>query len=168
MEDPFAVLGVEPRFDLDMDRLHARFIELSARTHPDRFADPLEQAEATDRASRLNEAYRILTEPEKRADALLRLHGGPAREDDKSLPPDLLMQMMEVRERMEEAVASRDADELAELRQWAEDQRREHLARVAKLFDGGVTNDSAKAIRLELNALRYFERMIEQMPPPAE
>ncbi len=161
-DDPFALLGLEPRVAIDADELHRRCIEASAENHPDRFTDPIEQADAADRAAEINAAYRKLQDPERRANALLVLRGGPTKEQDKSLPDDLLMEMMEVRERMEDAVTRDDADELATLQRWADDQRRSRLDNVAALFDA----DDLTAVREQLNALRYIERMLEQMPEP--
>ncbi len=172
MPDPFKTLGLPPRFDLDQADLHARFIQASSTHHPDRHTDPVAQAEAAERSAEINQAYAVLSDPERRADALLTLLGGPAKDQDKSLPPDLLMDMMEVRENLEEAVAANNAMELEKLRGWANDQREAHLSKVADLFDNASTSPPdallpgavAKAIRLELNTLRYIERMLEQMP----
>lgn len=168
MDDPFDVLGLDPRFELDEADLHRRFIAASAATHPDRFVDPLEQADAAERSAAVNEAYRVLRDPVARAEALLVRLGGPAKEQDKSLPPDLLMEMMEVREEMEEAIETRDRTTLDRLRTWAEEQRADRLATVSNHFARAQAADSPaeelKRIRLELNALRYFARMLEQMP----
>jgi molecular chaperone HscB len=167
MPDPFEKLGLPPRFDLDEADMHARFIHASSSTHPDRYSDPVRQAQAAERAAGVNQAYAVLKDPEKRADALLTRLGGPAKDQDKSLPPDLLMDMMETRERLEEAIASDDRAELDKLRGWAHDQREAHLKKIADLFADtrdGLPADTAKAIRLELNALRYIQRMLDQMP----
>lgn len=170
MSDPFSTLGVQPRFDLDEAELHRRFIQASAANHPDRFTDPLEQADAASRAATINDAYRTLHDPELRANALLEILGGPDKGADKSLPPALLTQMLEIRERMEEAIESQDEAELRELAGWAQAQRTEHVTRIAGLFiraaaeSGQERMTILKQIRLELNALRYFQRMIEQTP----
>ncbi len=170
MSDPFAVLNLPPRFDLDDTELHSRFIQASAATHPDRFTDPVDQAQAAERAAEVNQAYAVLSDPERRADALLTLLGGPAKDEDKSLPPDLLMDMMEVRETLEEAVASNNQEKLDRLHVWANDQRQTHLQKITALFgEAGdpadhLPADTAKAVRLELNTLRYIQRMLDQMP----
>jgi len=160
MADPFAILGVKPQFDLDAEGLHARFIAAVATAHPDRFSDPVDQADAAVRTAEINEAYATLTDPERRANALLIKLGGPAKNDDKSLPPDLLMQMMEVREQSEQAIATDNRTELERLRCWARNQREEYLGRISKLFERRDTT----AIRMELNALRYIEQMLKQLP----
>lgn len=170
MSDPFSTLGIQPRFDLDEAELHRHFIQASAANHPDRFTDPLEQADAAARSATINDAYRTLHDPELRANALLDLLGGPDKSADKSLPPALLAEMLEIRERMEEAIASQDETELRELAGWAQTQRAEHLTRIAEMFvQAGTESRESRTvilqkIRLELNALRYFQRMIEQTP----
>ena len=166
MPDPFQTLGLPPRFDLNEAELHAKFIQASAATHPDRYTDPVDQADAAERAAEINHAYAVLSDPERRADALLTLLGGPGKSDDKSLPPDLLMDMMETRERMEEAIAENNQAELDKLRAWANTQRETHLKKIRSLFANQeeLAPGNAKAIRLELNTLRYIQRMLDQMP----
>lgn len=165
-DDAFAILGLEPRFDLDAGELHKRFIAASAANHPDRFTDPLDQADAADRSATINAAYRTLREPEARAEALLKRLGGAAG-DEKALPPDLLMEMLEVRERHEEARAGNDMKTLDELNAWARAERAARLNKIADLFAAAPSQGKpdpavAKTIRMELNALKYFTRMIEQ------
>jgi molecular chaperone HscB len=165
MHDAFDVMGLEPGFALDTAELQRRFVALSAEAHPDRYTDPIEQADAAARAAKINEAYRVLRDPASRAEALLAQRGGPGKGDDKSLPSDLLMEVMEVRESMEQAIADDDQAKLAELRQWAEQRQTAHLEKIAELFASGDDPvETGKAVRLELNALRYAERMLEQMP----
>lgn len=162
MNDPFSVLHLDPRFDLDIDELRQRFLAASAEHHPDRFTDPLDQADAAERSAAINQAHQTLSDPESRANALLALRGGPAAADDKSLPPTLLMEMMEVREELDRAVADQDNATINRLRIWSTTQYDQHIARLSKLF---VDEDlDGQAIRLELNAMRYIQRMIEQLP----
>jgi len=167
MPDPFETLGLPRRYDLADTDLHAKFIQLSSAAHPDRYTDPVQQADAAEHAAEINQAYAALKDPEKRADVLLTLQGGPAKDQDKSLPPDLLMDMIEIREQLEEAIEKNDQPELDKLRAWADAQRDEHLQKVAGLFGDCpdyLPDDTGKAIRIELNTLRYIQRMLEQMP----
>lgn len=82
------------------------------------------------------------------------------------------MEIMEVREQVEAATASKDTVELAKWKTWAADQRREYEAKVADLFDQAEQEDEQqsailKEIRAVLNAWRYIERLIEQLEPGA-
>lgn len=163
----FETLGVPARFDLDEADLHKRFIRLSSEHHPDRYTDPLDQADAAERAAAVNEAYRLLRDPESRALTLLAVLGGETKVEDKELPQGFLMEVMEVRERMEEAQANDDAATLAEIGDWAKAQKAEQLSRIAALFkkatgeDAGARGATLREVRRSLNALRYFERMGE-------
>lgn len=164
IDDPFEILGVPWRFDLDESALRSRFLQASAQMHPDRFPDPIEQAEAVEQMSRLTDAYRVLSDPESRARALLRLSGMDDEADKDKLPPDLLMQVMEVREEMEAAIESGDREELDRLRVWASGQREQYVNQLGRLLEGYIDAKAAAETRVQLNALRYMERMLEQMP----
>ncbi len=163
--DAFAVLGLPRLFDVDPRALQQAYLRRSAALHPDRVQDPLAQAEAQREAARLNDARAVLADDEQRANLLLSLVGGPAKEQDKSLPDGFLVQMMLVRQEMEAALAADDAGERQRLEQWAIRQRQAHIDAVRKGFAPGSTPDLQRlaVIRRELNAWRYIERMIEQL-----
>src|SRR5437763_11326780 len=74
--DKFATLGFEPSFD-EPAGLDERFRALSRKLHPDRFAraTPQERRHSLEQTTRLNEAYRTLKDPVRRAEHLLQLRG---------------------------------------------------------------------------------------------
>lgn len=174
MNDPFQTLQLSRSFEIDAQQLETNFIQLSAATHPDRFSDPIEQAEASERAAEINEAYQVLRDPQRRAEALLELimagHGQSAKKSEE-MPPDFLMQMMETRERMETALEQDDQETLDELRRWARQEHQQHLERIETLFHDHLNSVSTDAapdslvgqVRKELNVLRYIDRMLEQL-----
>jgi molecular chaperone HscB len=168
--DHFALFDLSRAFSIDPESLQSKYLELTRATHPDfAGADAEAQIAAMDLSARVNDAYKVLSDPEERANYLLGLLGGPAKEEDKSLPKGFLEQMLMVREEMEEAQASNDATTLKAMEQDARGRRENHLLRVTQLFDQLTSqSDSSttrRAIRLELNALRYIERMLEQIYP---
>lgn len=170
MDDPFSLFGLPRSFALDLPGLRKQYLMLSARLHPDRHTDPLDQADAAELLSRINQAYRTLCDPHARAEVLLQLLGGVAGENDKSLPPELLEEMLEIREAMELASAQGDEQTLRQLHARGVSERDTRLQRISSLFAEleklASPSHAAvlKQIRLELNALRYFERLIEQTP----
>ncbi len=125
-------------------------------------------ADAAREMARLNAAHETLADPERRAGALLALLGGPAKEQSKALPDGFLQQTLEIREQIEETIASGDPEARAEIERWAEARRDEHIRRVASLFADLAdppARASLDALRCELNAWRYVERLIEQLDP---
>lgn len=161
--DPFDTLGLVPSFDLDPAALERAYLALAARAHPDAAPD---DPEAARRSARLNEARRILADPEQRANALLGRLGGPAKEQEKGLPPGFLPGIMQTREEIEEAIASGADAARARWEAWAAERRAEHVRSASRLFrevSSPPTPGALRAIRVELNAWRYTERLIEQL-----
>ncbi len=165
-DDPFTLLGLPRAFDLDQRALQVAYLRRSAALHPDRFIDPIEREEAQRTAAALNDARAILADDEQRANLVLALCGGPTKEQDKSLPDGFLMEMMDIRQEMEAALAGDDPAERSRIEQWASERRRQHIDAVRSMFQRLGEHprpDALAAVRRELNAWRYIERMIEQL-----
>lgn len=154
MFDPFAILGLPRRFDLTDAAVRRAFLTKVQSAHPDAGGDQ-------DIGADLTKARDTLLNPESRADALLLLLGGPAKDADKSLPPGFLMDIMQTREALDAALASNNAAELERLKGWAHAERQNYIQSTAASFASG----DLKNTRTTLNAWRYIERMIEQMDP---
>jgi len=158
--DPFSVLGLAPDFDVDAREVERAYLRRAAGAHPDVMGGDDDAAEAL--AGQLNEARAVLLDAERRANALLALRGGAAKEVDKSLPAGFLMEMMRTREEIEDALGSKDAARVRAWREWALAQRAGYVERVSRLFREGGSHNLVE-VRKHLNAWRYVERLIEQM-----
>ena len=169
--DPFDALGVPPSFRLTATQIERAYLTRAAQAHPDAHADAHTSADAAQAASgmaHLNDARRRLRHAETRARALLHRHGLHDPADD-ALPDGFLMSMLETRMEIEAAIAGGDEAERTRWAEWAERRRAEHAERIAELFDdldaGGDQDAIGAHIRVELNAWRYIERLIEQLDP---
>ncbi|MHC4860870.1 MAG: Fe-S protein assembly co-chaperone HscB, partial [Planctomycetota bacterium] len=102
--DHFGVFELPRKLVVDLDRLERKFLRLSREHHPDRFAGQGPEAIAASQRSsaRVNDAYRILKDPVKRAEHLLTLAGVERKEGEAKCPPDLLAEVFELRERIME------------------------------------------------------------------
>jgi len=165
MVDAFDVLGMEATFDLDAEALRRAWLKKSLEAHPDRAGS---DDAARELAARLNEAKRTLEDEESRADALLVRLGGPPKEAEKSLPDGFLMEIMELREGLETAQMAGDSEALAPHRERAQRERAARVDRVRELFSSELDESTLRAIRVELNAWRYLERMLEQIEAPTD
>lgn len=161
--DPFALLGLPRRFDLSQDQLESAFLARVSATHPDLAGD-----EAAVDAAALTTAHATLADPEQRAAALLSLLGGPNAAQDRSLPDSYLPEIMQLRAEIEEELAEDPDAARARWTKRADERRDAHIAQVNALFQAHHESpDTAllRAIRTELNAWRYTERLIEQLDP---
>lgn len=166
-KDAFDILGLPPAFDLERAAIDRAFLARAVSVHPDLAAD---ETEAETLSARINDAKRALLDPESRANVLLARLGGPPADKEKSLPPTLLMEVMEAREGVDAARASGNPAELARWKAWATDGRDSIVKTCRQLFASALVTRSGPAdprllreIRVQLNAWRSYERMIEQM-----
>ncbi len=99
------------KLNVDEATLQKRFYELSRQWHPDRFTrkSSSEQADALEATSILNDGYRTLRDPVKRAEYLLSEEGFPIGEQrSKDVPPELLEEVFELNMMLEELKAGDD------------------------------------------------------------
>lgn len=105
-DNDFVLFDVPMRHQQDRAVLDARWKQLQAEVHPDRFAaeGAAAQRVAMQWAIRVNEGYQRLKDPLKRAAYLCELHGTPIdAENNTAMPGAFLMQQMSWRETLEEA-----------------------------------------------------------------
>jgi molecular chaperone HscB len=161
--DPFEALGVEPAFALDMAVVEQRHRDLSRALHPDRHASSgaSERRLALGRAIEVNEAFRILKDPVRRAQALLARRGvatGEGKEPPAS--PALLMEVMERREALAEIRHSRDEAALGRLIADVRQIEQRLLATLSTEF-GSATQNSAQILK-QVGELRYYRRFLDE------
>lgn len=113
----FSFLGFKKQLNLDLDELEHRFFELSKEYHPDYFSNgsEVEKEISMERASFLNSAYKVLKDPISRAKYLLKLEWGEVSEDKKRVPPEILMEVMELQEKIETITSESDNNRKDEL-----------------------------------------------------
>jgi molecular chaperone HscB len=157
------LLAVRPAFALDSAELAERHRNLSLSLHPDRFGgqSATVRRAALERAVAVNEAYRTLRDPVRRAELLTKRLGLVAPAGPESM--DLLEQVMELREALAAASQARDQARLAELVCAVEAERDRATAELTALLDGSPapTTSPASAVFEHINRLRYAARFIE-------
>lgn len=164
--DPFAVLGVERRYDVDLAAVERVHRELSRALHPDRYASagPSERHAALGRAVEVNDAWRVLRDPVRRAEALFALGGVAVGEDrEPKASPAFLMEVLEEREALAEARARRDAPAIAKLAAQVEARVQSVEALLAETFRGEAKADALMGVLPRLGELRFYRRFLEEV-----
>lgn len=169
----FDVFGLKPTFDLDVGALERRYRELSLKLHPDRFtqADVRERRLSLEQTSALNEAWKTLKDPERRAFYLLRLHGvnleAEQGENRVQMPQSFLFEMLERREALE---AAREKKDLEAAHEMAARIRREQKASLEEAVSALRTLEESPAdaharekASQALGRVRYFSRFLEEV-----
>jgi len=160
--DHFRVLGVAARYAVDVADLEARYKDLSRKLHPDRFAraDPRARRASLERTVQVNEAWRTLRDPVRRAEYLLERAGVKISKDDA--PPAMLMEIFELRAELAEAQLGGEHHKVRRMAALIQARADGAMAAVAAGLDAGTPDGLAAAAR-ELAALRYFMRFLDEV-----
>ena len=162
--DPVATLGLPRLYDVDLASTEKTHRELSRALHPDKYAGAgaSERRDSLDRAVAVNEAFRIVRDPVRRAEALFQLAGIAVGENvEPRSDPSFLMEMLEQREALAEA---RDARDIAGLRALVADVALRAKATEQELGHGfaTATPEALRDLVQKLGNLRFFRRFLEE------
>jgi molecular chaperone HscB len=172
----YEFFGLDKKLVIDNENLQKRFYDLSRQWHPDRFGrkSPEEQAQALEATSVLNDGYRTLRDPVRRAEYLLTEEGFPIGEQrSKDVPPELLEEVFELNMALEE-LKSGDEDARPQLEtarvnfvRLRTDIDRELEDLFARYDAAEPESQSARQalheIRGVLNRRRYIENLIRDV-----
>jgi molecular chaperone HscB len=157
--DPFQTLGLPRAYALDSGELEKRYRDLQRALHPDKHvsATPSERRMSLSKAVEVNEAYRVLKDDVRRAESLLSLLGRAASET--AADPELLMEVMELREALSESKHARD---LPRVRELAADVT-QRAARTERELAAAFTGADLVAAGVRLSQLKYFKRFLDEV-----
>lgn len=145
------------KFAIDTKALKREFLQLQAKAHPDMAPqDKKRQAEAL--SAKINEAYKTLDNPLRRAQYLLSLRGIDVAEDEtaKVEDPELLMEVLETRETIEEAQEEKDLDPLKETNE-------ARIQDSITILEEAFRSDDMEAAKSEAVKLRYWTNIKESI-----
>ena len=159
----FALFGLTPAFHIDAQTLDERFRKLQAQVHPDRFtqAGESERRASLQWATRVNEAYQSLKTPLSRAQYLIELAGHRLdRESNKAMPPEFLIEQMEWREAVVEAMQNGEIEALDRLCHRVGHEAQARYGKLAELLDDRA---DFKAAAEEVRCLMFLEKLLTEI-----
>jgi molecular chaperone HscB len=108
----FELFDIPVSVTVDKGTLAKKYFEMQKKYHPDFFVqeDETAQQEALEKTSELNKALKILKDPDATIQYLLKLKGLLQEEEKYPLPPDFLMEVMELNENLSDNSAAAIAD----------------------------------------------------------
>ena len=162
---------MERKLNLSGDHLQQRFYELSRQLHPDRFMRKPERERqySLDASSILNDAYRALKDPVKRAQYVLSQEGFEIGEQrSKDVPPELLEEVFELNMALEEMRGGDDSArpqlEAAEknFTNMLSDVDRQ-LEDLFGQYDQSQSRDTLSEVRGALNRRKYIQNLVDEV-----
>ncbi|RKH19394.1 Fe-S protein assembly co-chaperone HscB [Corallococcus praedator] len=173
MRTHFDVFGLPRSHAVDVPALEKQFRELSLQLHPDRVAqgNARERLQALEGTTALNEAYKTLKDPVRRAFYLLKLHGIDLDREDagaqKDMPLAFLEEVMTLREELDDAIAAKDLPKAQAMAKDVAARKQAALAEAVSALQGlegaGDSPDGVRKASHALGRVRYFTRFLEQV-----
>jgi molecular chaperone HscB len=170
-EDFYALFGLERRLNLSGEELQRRFYDLSRQLHPDRFMRKPERERqySLDASSILNDAYRALKDPVKRAQYVLSRAGFDIGEQrSKDVPPELLEEVFELNMALEEVRGGDDS--VRPQLESAENNFTNMLSAVDRQLEGlfdkydqSESRETLSEIRGALNRRKYIQNLVDEV-----
>ena len=114
----FELFEIPVSLSPDKSLLKQKFYALSRQYHPDFFTQENEadQSEALEKASMVNKAFKVFQKQDETIKYVLQLKGLVEEEEKYQLPPDFLMEMMELNEQLMDAKMEQDSAGLTKLK----------------------------------------------------
>jgi molecular chaperone HscB len=152
--DYFTCFGLSRLLTIDSQALETKFYELSRTFHPDFFQRKTnaEQAISLGNSALLNTAYRTLKDPIRRAEYLVQLEAGSAKDIRTSPPADLFEEILELQETIDEFRTASSDDQISErdrLRTKLMDKR-EHLEQRQQAMEADLLSLFTKWDQLQM------------------
>ncbi len=96
----FELFELEPTFNVDEVALRKKFYQKSMQFHPDKIvlSNDKEKDLSLQKATLINQAFKVLSDEELRMKYLLELSGIDFAEGKETVPQDFLMEVMEINE----------------------------------------------------------------------
>jgi molecular chaperone HscB len=160
-QNHFELFALPARFAVDAEALEARYHELQREVHPDRFAaaPDSERRVSMQLATRVNEAYRTLKSPLKRAVYILQLRGvDPEFETNTAMPSEFLMEQISWRERIE--AGSGETEALLQLRAGLRDESRKIYEKLHGQLDERRDDEAASETT---RVLMFYEKLDDEI-----
>lgn len=164
MSSYFDIFGLEPTVDVDVKALEASYRKKSLELHPDR--NPNARVEAAANTASLNEAFKVLKDPIRRAFYLLRLSGVDLEREEAGpqgrnlgLPMEFLEQILDQREALDDARQRKDP---AAARRMGESIRQQMDQAVAQA-NQALREKQTEVAKEQLSRVRYYQRFLEEV-----
>ncbi|CAH9066449.1 unnamed protein product [Cuscuta epithymum] len=156
--DYFQIFGLEKRYEIKGQNLELKYKDWQRKLHPDlvHTKSKKEKEFAAEQSARVIDAYRTLTNSLSRAKYLVKLEGWHVDEEERILDPELLGEIMEIRETIEE---SGDPQSLKHIQA----QLREKYEEWSKSFAVAFENRNAEEAASSIRRMTYYKRADEEI-----
>ncbi|KAK6231967.1 hypothetical protein SCA6_002040 [Theobroma cacao] len=156
--DYFQIFGLEKKYEIEVDGLEGKYKDWQKKLHPDLVHSKSEKEReyAAEQSGRVIDAYRTLSKPLARAIYILRLEGVDVDEEQTVSDPELLTEIMEIREAVEEAMDSQALNQI-------QSQMKEKLEGSSSSFANAYRSRNFDEAVTCIQRMTYYQRANEEI-----
>ncbi|XVE96249.1 hypothetical protein REPUB_Repub02eG0205200 [Reevesia pubescens] len=156
--DYFQIFGLEKKYEIEVEGLDGKYKDWQKKLHPDLVHSKSEKEReyAAEQSARVIEAYRTLSKPLSRAIYILMLEGVDVDEEQTVSDPELLTEIMEIREAVEEAP---DSQALNQIQSQMKDKLKESSSSFANAYQSRNFDEAVTCIQ----RMTYYQRASEEI-----
>lgn len=154
----FELFDIPVSLTIDKNLLTKKYFELQKKYHPDFFtnATESEQAEALETSSQVNKGFKTLQDKDATIKYVLQLKGLLEEEEKYQLPPDFLMEVMELNEELSENSAQQINDFEETIYAGVKDD-------IEQYNDATITTEQLLKIKEYYFKKKYLQRILDRM-----
>ena len=161
----FELFEMPVSLKVDTSQLPRKYFELQRKYHPDFFlnAGEEEQAEALEKSSLINKGFKIFQNNDETIRYVLQLKGLLEDEEKYELPPEFLMEMMELNEELMETGDS-SFEEMETKMVQLEKHLYDKVQNIIEYYnDNNTTEEQLLLVKDYYFKKKYLRRILERM-----
>ena len=140
-----------------------KYIELQKKFHPDFFTNENEadREDAEQQSAHINKAYHIFQNPERTIEYFLQQKGVITPDEKYNLPPDFLMEMMELNESFDESDPETVKKNVTDYESSLSEEIKPLLSTEKA---GSLTDAELQELKSYYYRKKYLKRILERLP----
>ena len=169
MENYFDLFEIPVQLNVPKDAIRQKYFALSRQSHPDYFINGSDedQQKALDTTAQLNKALKVFSDRDETIKYVLQIKGLLTENEKYDLPPQFLMQMMELNEEMSEMLFDDTVDNKAMLLQKVQEVENEIYEPVQGIIEnykeGATSEQELLQVKDYYFKKKYIQRLKQQL-----
>ena len=165
----FELYNIPVSLTFDQQEVKKKFYELSRQYHPDFFSQNPEdeQADSLEKSSLVNRAYRTFQNPDATIKYVLQSKNLLEEEEKYQLPPEFLMEVMELNEQLMDAKMEQETSALSNIQTQINILQSEIYEPVKSIIEyykeGVTTTEELLQVKEYYFKRKYLNRILEGM-----
>ena len=158
----FDIFGIPITLKVDKTILAKKYFELQREFHPDFYtqSDESEQQAALEKSAQINKGLKILQQQDATIQYVLQLRGLVSEEEKYELPPEFLMEMMELNEKLEEQNPESFTKEVAQLEENLQEEVKEMIENYQ---NESISQENLLKLKEYYFKKKYLKRILDRI-----